>query len=129
MCRSLLDIKSAGSRDETKKTVFDYVAKETLNQIQWPQKKRSEGYSDDCFDIADAYVLAKAGLIENTVDSIMHYYNVTETNRLLSQSPFFADFVKIHIVHFIKKYTDDASIQNIDSLSSKLVEVFFSNST
>lgn len=122
--RSLLNLKSVGSREETKKAVFDFVCKRTQGQIEWPQKKRSAGYSDDCFDIADAYVLAQAGWIESTVDSVLKYYNVDQVKEgTVSTSPLFTDFVKINIVHFIKKYLDDESIRDIDSIPQVLIDV------
>lgn len=121
--RSLLNIKSAGSREETKKAVFEFVRKQ-CSEIQWPTKKRSEGYSDDCFDIADAYVLANAGYIENCVDSIFEFYHVQEAIQdSISKSPLLVDFVKTHIVHFIKKYEKDERLQTIDTLPKEIIEV------
>lgn len=119
-----MNIQSAGSREETKKVVLAHVQKETGDQIEWPQKKRVSALSDDCFDIADAYVLAKAGCIENCVDSILDYYQVnTAMNDKISTSSVFSDFIKINLVHFIKKYANDDSIQSIDSLPLALQTV------
>lgn len=104
--------------------VLAHVQKETGDQIEWPQKKRVSSLSDECFDIADAYVLAKAGCIENYVDSILDYYQVnTAMNGKISTSSVFSDFVKINLVHFIKKYADDDAIQSIDSLPLALQTV------
>ena len=122
--RSYLGIQSAGSREETKKSVFEVVREKTADEIEWTEKKRGKGFADECFDIADAYVLANAGYIENQIESILQYFKIDDDEKdLVAKSPFLIDFIKIHIVHYIRKFLDDDSLQTIDSLPKPFVDV------
>ena len=122
--RSYLGIQSAGSREETKNSVFEVVREKTADEIEWTEKKRGNGFADECFDIADAYVLANAGYIENQIESILQYYKIDDDEKdSVAKSSFLIDFIKIHIVHYIRKFLDDDSLQTIDSLPQPFVDV------
>ena len=122
--RSYLGIQSAGSREETKNSVFEVVREKTEDEIEWTEKKRGKGYADECFDIADAYVLANAGYIENQIESILQYYKIDDGEKdSVAKSSFLIDFIKIHIVHYIRKFLDDDSLQTVESLPKSFVDV------
>lgn len=119
--RSLLSVKSAGDRQETKKVVLQYVQNNTKGMIHWPEKKRGSGLSDDCFDMADAYILARASYVQNLID---------EVNRKLvadkdhwAQSPFFCEYLKANLVHFIRKYGTAMEYRSFETIPKELADV------
>ena len=122
--RSTLSIKSAGSREATKEAVLSYVQKVTGSSINWPRKKRTGGLADECFDMADAFVLAQYGLIQDKTKALLAFSGITSDGKQsILNSTLFADYVKVQIAHHIRKYCEDAMTQSLETLTSDFVEV------
>ena len=109
------------ARSLTKKVVLQYVQNNTKGMIHWPEKKRGSGLSDDCFDMADAYILARASYVQNLID---------EVNRKLvadkdhwAQSPFFCEYLKANLVHFIRKYGTAMEYRSFETIPKELADV------
>lgn len=122
--RSTLSLKSAGNREDTKEAVFAFVRKKVGNQIQWPQKKRSNGYADECYDMADAFVLAQFGRIYDRVHSLLSFAGITDDlHQTLLQSPLFLDFFKVNVAHHLRKYYLDDSLSSLTTVSQEMLAV------
>ena len=122
--RSTLSIKSAGSRDATKEAVLSYVQRVAGSSIDWPRKKRAAGLADECFDMADAFVLARYGFIQDKAKSLLAFSGVSgDGKQSLSNSTLFADYVKVQIAHHIRKYCEDATAQSLETLTSDFLDV------
>ena len=122
--RSLLSIKSAGSREATKEAVLSYVQKVTGSSIEWPRKKRTGGLADECFDMADAYVLARYGFIQDKAKSLLAFSGISgDEKQSLLNSALFADYVKVQIAHHIRKYCEDETTQSLETLTSEFINV------
>jgi len=55
-----------GKFQDAKKAVFDYVYSIVGDSINWPKKERGQNkgkFANECFDIADAYIIAKYGIL------------------------------------------------------------------
>ena len=122
--RSTLSIKSAGSREATKETVLSYVQKVTGSSINWPRKKRSDGLADECFDMADAFVLAQYGLIQDKAKSLLAFSGISgDGKQSISNSTLFVDYIKVQIAHHIRKYYEDSMTQSLETLSPEFLDV------
>lgn len=122
--RSTLSIKSAGNRDDTKDVVLAYAQKAVGSSIHWPRKKRSDGLADECFDMADAFVLARYGLIQDKVRSLLALASISpDLQSSIQHSTLFADFVKVHFAHHLRKYSQDDQTISLASLSPEFLEV------
>ena len=119
--RSLLSIKSTGDRQETKRIVLQYVQYKTENMIQWPEKKRGSGLSDECFDMADAYILARASYVQNMIDEVNLKLVADKDN--WRQSPFFCEYMKANLVHFIRKYATAEEYRSFETIPKELATV------
>ena len=119
--RSLLAVKSAGDRQETKKAVLQFVQSQTQDMIQWPQKKRGSGLSDDCFDMADAYILARASVVQDVIDEVNRKLIADKTHWM--QSPFFCEYVKANLAHFIRKYAAAEEYRSFETIPKELAAV------
>ena len=119
--RSLLSVESTGNRHDTKNEVLKFAQREAQNSIQWPEKKRGSGLSDDCYDMADAYVVARAGIIQHTTQAILRLQNVQADRWMLS--PFVCEFVKANIAHFVRKYIDDDRFRTLESIPQDVIQV------
>ena len=125
MSRSLVGLKSAGSREETKKVVFEYVKKEVGDAFSWPLKRNKNGYADECYDMADSYVIARAAVIEDCVDAIWEDWRMEEAiHKSVCLSPVFSDFCKVNLAYHLRKHMSE-KIGTLDDLSPELVEVPF----
>lgn len=121
--RALVGLKSAGSREETKKVVFEYVKKEVGEAFSWPLKRNKNGYADECYDMADSYVIARAAVIEDCVDAIWEDWRMEEAiHKSLCLSPVFSDFCKVNLAYHLRKHMSE-KIGTLDDLSPELVEV------
>ncbi|KAM7453930.1 hypothetical protein BLSTO_05318 [Blastocystis sp. subtype 1] len=122
--RALVGLKSAGSREETKKVVFEYVKKEVGEAFSWPLKRNKNGYADECYDMADSYVIARAAVIEDCVDAIWEDWRMEEAiHKSLCLSPVFSDFCKVNLAYHLRKHMSEM-IGTLDDLSPELVETY-----
>ena len=122
--RSLLSLRPTENREDTKAEVLRYVQKATGTKISWPKKKRSEGFADECYDMADAYVLSRYALVRDHTKQLLLDAKITDDLRKsLHESMFFSDFVKIHIAHFAQKYCVDEKMEHLDTIPLPLLEV------
>ena len=119
--RSLLSVESAGNRHDTKNEVLKYVQRETQDMIQWPMKKHGSGLSDDCYDMADAYVIARAGIIQHNTQTILQKQNVRTNEWMLS--PFVCEYIKANIAHFLRKHIDDDRFRTLESIPQDVLQV------
>jgi len=54
---------------DAKKAVFDHVYSIVKDSIDWPKKERGQNkgkFANECFDMADAYIVAKYGVLNET---------------------------------------------------------------
>ena len=122
--RSLLSLRPTNTREETKKEVLRYVRQTTGTEISWPKKKRSDGFADECYDMADAYVLARYALASDHAKQLLINAAITDDLReSLRDSALFSEFVKIHIAHFAQKYSVDEKMYHMDTIPLPLLEV------
>ena len=127
--RSVLSLKSAGNREDTKEAVFAYVREKVGDQIQWPQKKRSSGFADECYDMADAFVLAQFGRIQDRVQSLRSFAGITnDVSETLLQSPLFLSFFKTNLAHHLRKYYLDDSMLSLKGVPEEMLLVGFPDS-
>ena len=123
MGRAMVGLKSSGNREETKKVVFEYVKKEIGEEFNWPLKRSKKGYADECYDMADSYVIARAAVIEDCVNVIWEEWRMEEAiHQSVSLSPIFSDFCKINLAYHIRKHAQE-TIETLNDLPPDLVEV------
>lgn len=122
--RSLLSLKPTENRADTKAEVLRYVQQVTGTEISWPKKRRNEGFAEECYDMADAYVLARYALVRDHAKQMLLDAEISDDLRKsLHESSLFLDFVKIHIAHFAQKYCVDAKMDHLDTIPLPLLEV------
>lgn len=122
--RSVLSLKSAGNREDTKEAVFAYVRDKVGDQVQWPQKKRSSGFADECYDMADAYVLAQFGRIQDRVQSLRSFTGMKDDCSSFLQSPLFLSYFKTNLAHHLRKYYLDDSMSSLTTVPEELLLVW-----
>ena len=124
----MVGIKSSGNREDTKNAVFEYVKKKVDGQVKWPLKRNQSSFSDECYDMADAYVIARAGVTEDCVQRILNDLHVNEALRgEMALSPFFSEFCKISVAYHLRKHADE-QIDSLDDLPKEVVLLPFSHS-
>lgn len=78
--------------------------------------------------MADAYVIARAGVMEDCVQRILNDLHVNEALRgEMALSPFFSEFCKISVAYHLRKHADE-QIDSLDDLPKEVVLFPFSHS-